>query len=277
MVTFTAFRRALGGELVSQQILICSALSYILPKKILDNTDRISVRKFPHHSESPQKIHHIAIFSQEEVLRWNLPEHLQHRVVRKRSKSKVLGRQQINSARKISGTRIISSTALRPMTVLRERLQSAWACIASGFMRYKTRCSNSDRMDMKTNSLISIFFALLLCFGADLSKAALGDCICPTEVVTQTQVHATISNIFQDLCAHCGHTSNCCFSKADVPVIGSLHLSQVELDNDLALCAPVPYDSSSVCSTVLSQSGVNKAPPQASRPTLLSLNQELLI
>ena len=130
---------------------------------------------------------------------------------------------------------------------------------------------------MKTKAIFALFLSLLLCFGANLSKATPAACLCPAELVASSEVQTTISNALKDLCSDCGHTTNCHFSHTDIPFTGSLTLNQIDAPATLAVVPAATLFIPSVCSAVLAQSGTNKAPPRFNSSTLVSLHQQLLI
>lgn len=133
-------------------------------------------------------------------------------------------------------------------------------------------------MDMKTKSVFNLLFILLLlfCFGAN-TKAPTEQCTCPSAISAPIAVQSSISNLLEDICADCGHTTNCCISHTDNPFTGAITLNQINPPLNLVLVAPVSVAELFVCSAVLAQSGVNKAPPRASASTLLALHQKLVI
>lgn len=133
-----------------------------------------------------------------------------------------------------------------------------------------------SRLDMKTKSVFVLLLTLLFCFGANLSKEAFGQCLCP-DTVSAAQDRSTISNAAQDICDDCGHKTECCFSNTDMPIIGSFIQNQGSV-LQLPIASSINgYVISCVCSAVLAQSCVNKAPLQCQPPTLFALHQQLLI
>lgn len=130
---------------------------------------------------------------------------------------------------------------------------------------------------MKTKSVFALLLTLLLCFGAELTKAPFQLCICPSEVVTSESTQSKILNVLKDLCSDCGHTTNCCFTHTDVPFISSITISQLNAPTTFALITTDNFVCSFARSSTLAQSGINKAPPRTTTQTLVSLHQQLLI
>lgn len=130
---------------------------------------------------------------------------------------------------------------------------------------------------MKTKSVFALLLTLLICFGAEFTKAPFELCICPSEVVASESTQSKILNVVKDLCSDCGHTTNCCFSHTDVPFISSITLSQLNAPTAFALVSTDNFVCTFACSTMLAQSGINKAPLRNTAQTLVSLHQQLLI
>ncbi len=133
------------------------------------------------------------------------------------------------------------------------------------------------KVNMKTKAIFVSLLMMLLCFGANLNNGNLGQCLCPPEVSSPSQVVSVIANAISDICNDCGHTTNCCFSHKKIPFVGSVTLSQIEFQADLPTAIPSFSLPASIASSTLAKSGVNKAPPWSRAETLVSLHQQLLI
>lgn len=129
---------------------------------------------------------------------------------------------------------------------------------------------------MRAKSIFVALVAMLLLFGAALRSGTDG-CLCPTEIRSVENLRITSQFNQDDLCKDCGHTSNCCLSRADGILASGENLPQLQLSCAatyvlVALFCLRMWNPSGLCCFA----GVNRAPPPTAQTTLVSLHQELL-